>query len=119
MFLTHSIQLFYDALLAVAYPESCAICASSVEARRFGVVCETCWRKTRVFTGRERLCWKCGAFLDEEVLPIPLEDVRCGRCETQCFDVARAVGPYDGALLESVLQLKREPHVASNLEALL
>jgi len=119
MFLTHSIQLFYDALLAVAYPQSCAICGGSVEQRRFGVACELCWRKTRVFTGRERFCWKCGAFLDDEVLPISPEEVRCGRCETQCFDVAIAVGPYEGALRESVLQLKRQPHVAPELEALL
>jgi ComF family protein len=35
------------------------------------------------------------------------------------FNVARAVGPYEGALRESVLQLKQRPHVASQLEALL
>src|SRR6476659_6081128 len=115
MFLTH----FYDALLAVAYPQSCEICGGSVESRKFGVACEACWEKTRVFTGSERLCWKCGAFLDEEVLPISPEEVRCGRCETQGFDAARAVGPYKGALRECVLQLKRQPHVASQLEALL
>lgn len=116
MFLTH---LFYDALLAVAYPQSCAICGGSVESRKFGVACEVCWTRTRIFTGRERLCWKCGVFLDDEALPIPAEEVRCGRCETQCFDVARAVGPYKGALRESVLELKRQPHVAPQLEALL
>jgi len=119
MFLTHSIRLFYDALLAVAYPQSCAICGGSVESRKFGVACEACWKRTRIFTGRERLCWKCGAFLDEEVLPISPEEVRCGRCETQYLDGARAVGPYKGALRESVLQLKRQPHVAPYLEALL
>jgi ComF family protein len=116
MFLTH---LFYDALLAVAYPQSCAICGDSVESRKFGVACEVCWKRTRIFTGRERLCWKCGAFLDDEVLPISPEEVRCGRCETQCFNVARAVGSYKGALRESVLQLKRQPQLAPHLEALL
>jgi ComF family protein len=116
MFLTH---LFYDALLAVAYPQSCAICGDSVESRKFGVACEVCWKRTRIFTGRERLCWKCGAFLNDEVLPISPEEVRCGRCETQCFNVARAVGSYKGALRESVLQLKRQPQLAPHLEALL
>lgn len=116
MFLTH---LFYDALLAVAYPQRCAICGDSVEGRKFGVACEACWKRTRIFTGRERLCWKCGAFLNDEVLPISPEEVRCGRCETQCFNVARAVGSYKGALRESVLQLKRQPHLAPHLEALL
>ena len=116
MFLTH---LFYDALLAVAYPQRCAICGGSVESRKFGVACEACWKRTRIFTGRERLCWKCGAFLNDEVLPISPEEVRCGRCETQCFNVARAVGSYKGALRESVLQLKRQPQLAPHLEALL
>jgi ComF family protein len=35
------------------------------------------------------------------------------------FSVARAVGPYEGALRESVWQLKREPHIARQLEELL
>jgi ComF family protein len=35
------------------------------------------------------------------------------------FTAARTVGPYEGALRESVLQLKRQPHVAPHLEALL
>jgi len=37
----------------------------------------------------------------------------------QDFSAARAVGPYEDALRESVLQLKRQPHVAPQLEALL
>ena len=115
MFLTRAI----DGLLAVAYPQSCAICRASVEARKFGVVCEACWVATRVFKGTEALCWKCGVLLDFEALPVEREEVRCGRCETQSFDVARAVGPYKGALRESVLQLKRQPHVAPRLEMLL
>jgi ComF family protein len=115
MFLTQMV----DALLAVAYPQSCAICDASVERRKFGVVCETCWAATRVFKGTETLCWKCGVLLDFEVLPVAPDEVRCGRCESQSFDAARAVGPYKGALRESVLQLKREPHLAPLLERLL
>jgi predicted amidophosphoribosyltransferase len=57
--------------------------------------------------------------LDFEALALAADEVRCGRCETQCFDVARAVGPYQGALRESVLELKRQPHLAPQLEALL
>src|SRR5689334_24111593 len=105
MFLTHAI----DGLLALAYPQSCKICGASVERRKFGVVCETCWAATRVFKGTEMLCWKCGVLLDFEALPVAADEVRCGRCVTQCFDVARAVGPYKGALRESVLELKRQP----------
>jgi len=57
--------------------------------------------------------------LDFEALPVASEEVRCGSCEIQSFDVARAVGPYKGALRESVLQLKRQPHLAPQLEELL
>ena len=121
MILTNPIQLFGDALLAVAYPQSCAICGDSVERRRFGVACEACWMRTRVFNGTEILCWKCGLLhdLDELAASVSAEEMRCRRCEMQDFTVARSVGPYDGALRESVLQLKRQPHIAPQLEALL
>ena len=119
MLLMHAAQLLYDGFLAVAYPQSCASCGGSVERRKFGVVCEGCWEQTRLFCGSETLCWKCGALLDFEALQVSPTEVRCGRCDTQSFDVARAVGPYKGALRESVLQLKRQPHIAPQLEALL
>ena len=114
-------QLLCDALLAVAYPQSCAICGGSVESRKFGVACEACWARTRIFDGTEILCWKCGSLheLDELTVSISMKEVRCRRCEMLEFSVARAVGPYEGALRESVLQLKRQPHVAPRLETLL
>ena len=105
MFLTQVV----DALLAVAYPQSCAICGGSVERREFGVACEACWKSTRIVKGSETLCSKCGL----------LDEARCGRCELWEFTGARAVGPYKGALRESVLELKRRPHVSRHLEALL
>ena len=98
----------YDAVLTLAYPQSCVICSASVEERRFGVACEACWKGTRIFTDDEEICWKCGA-------PGP----RCGRCEEMQFTVARAVGSYDGALRESVLMLKRQPHVPRHVQRLL
>jgi len=121
MFLTHAIQLLCDALLAVAYPQRCAICDASVERRKFGVVCEACWDRTQVFDGTETLCWKCGLLHDVDELPVSIsaKEVRCRRCDVQDFSIARAVGPYKGALRESVLQLKRQPHIAPKLETLL
>ena len=118
MFLTHAVQLIGDVFLAVAYPQSCAICGGSVERRAFGVACEACWARTRVFDGTELMCWKCGLLHDLDELPaaVSAEEVRCRRCEMHDFTVARAVGPYEGALRESVLQLKRQPHIASQLE---
>jgi len=99
----------YDAALTLAYPQICVICGSSVEQRRFGVTCAECWKGTRIFAGDEEICGKCGA-------PGP---VRCGRCEEMAFTVARAVGMYEGALRESVLQLKRQPHVPHYVGSLL
>ena len=118
MFLTHATRLFYDALLTLSYPQSCAICGRSGEERRFGVACEKCWNATRILNGAETICWKCG-LLSEEVSPARLDEVRCRRCEAQSFTAARAVGPYEAALRVSVLELKRQPHISQHLETLL
>lgn len=99
----------YDAILTIVYPQICVICGQSVEQRRFGVACETCWSETRIFTDEERICLKCGA----------PEQERCGRCEELVFTAARAAGIYEGALRESVLLLKRKPYLPQQVESLL
>ena len=109
MNLTRAGELIYDAVLTLAYPQICVICGSSVEQRRFGVVCKACWKETRICTDEERICLKCG-MPDQE---------RCGRCEELAFTAARAVGMYEGALRESVLLLKRQPYVPQHVESLL
>ena len=112
MFLTQPVQLLGDALLALAYPQVCAMCGRSVEQRKFGVVCEMCWGATSIFTGRETLCWKCG-------VPALYEEVRCRRCDSHSFAAARAAGLYEGALRETALQLKRRPYLPEHVEELL
>ena len=119
MILTRAAQFFYDAMLTVAYPQVCTICFRSVERRRFGVVCEACWQETRIFDGGETMCWKCGLLSPGDAPEILPEVVSCRRCDPQSFTAARAVGPYEGALRESVLQLKRQPHISEHLEQLL
>src|ERR1044072_2494581 len=109
MNLTRAGELIYDAVLTLAYPQVCVICGRSVERRRFGVACETCWSQTRIFTDEEPICLKCGA-PDQE---------RCGRCEDLAFTAARATGIYEGALRESVLLLKRRPYLPQHVESLL
>jgi ComF family protein len=111
--------MIYDAFLTLAYPQVCAICGCSVEQRRLGVACEVCWKNTPVFTGEETICWKCGLEAQAEVSPGWRDNVRCRRCDSHSFTAARAVGPYEGALRESVLLLKREPNLSQHLEALL
>jgi ComF family protein len=44
-----------------------------------------------------------------------LRGIRCRGCDSQSFTAARAVGLYERGLRESVLSLKRQPHVASHL----
>lgn len=100
--------MFGDALLTLAYPQACAMCARSVEERQYGVACESCWKGTRIFADDEEICWKCGT-------PGPA----CGRCKPLTFTVARAVGLYQGALRESVLMLKRRPNVPPHVGSLL
>lgn len=118
--LTRQLDSICDAALALLYPMRCAACeAASVERRADAPACAACWEATRVFSGNEPMCWKCGALsfaaVDEEFRA----GVRCHRCNDDEFTAARAVGIYEGALRASVLSLKREPHVASRLASLL
>lgn len=105
----------YDSLLTLAYPQACEICQNSVENSSDGVACRLCWEKTRIFSGRETLCAKCGAFLQPKLSKF---ETFCHRCDEHFHDAARAVGIYEKALSASVLRLKREPVVAKRLEKL-
>jgi ComF family protein len=110
--------MIYDAILTLAYPQPCTICGYSVEQRKFGVVCEACWKATKIFTGAETICWKCGVPAVVEAISFTPDQVRCTHCDLQSFTAARAIGLYEGALRESVLLLKRQPHVSRHLETL-
>src|SRR5215510_5101793 len=119
MFLTQTTRTILDAFLAIAYPQACTLCGASVEQRAFGVACETCWRNTRILTNTDHGCWKCGVPSFATGLQENSESTRCGRCEALPFTAARACGVYEGALRESVLWLKRQPHVPQHLASLL
>ena len=109
----------YDAALALVYPQACAVCGQSVESRHDGVACVSCWQTTRVFKEEDTLCWKCGAFTEAAVTRERSQHIRCGRCDDDAFSGARACGFYEGALRASIIELKREPHVATRLAHLL
>src|ERR1041384_5368043 len=120
MLLTRQLDKLYDATLALLYPQACAACAvGHVERRADAPACATCWQATRIFTGAETCCWKCGALALGEVTAERRDGVRCRRCDAMAFTAARAVGMYEGALRASVLTLKREPHVGARLAQLL
>lgn len=115
MLITSAASLCYDSLLALMYPQSCAVCGGSVESRALGAACANCWRQTQIFSGAETLCWKCGQTSKGTVPEEKREEVRCHRCDLDAFTAARACGVYEGALRASVLALKREPYVCLKL----
>ena len=109
----------YEAALALVYPQACAVCGDSVESRHDGVVCGRCWQSTPLFHEATGLCWKCGALSQVSVKEDRRDSVRCGRCDDDMFDAARACGGYEGALRASILELKRAPDIARRLALLL
>ena len=109
----------YDATLAVLYPQACAICGHSVESRRDGVACSRCWDATTLFSESDPLCGKCGAISRATVAGDSRHNLRCGRCDEDAYDAARACGSYEGALRAAILELKRQPHVPRRIAYLL
>lgn len=98
-----------DALTSLLYPRSCGICKQSVENSDDGVACRDCWERTKIFSDRDILCSKCGAFLGEAKHPIK---TFCRRCDDHFYDSARAIGVYENALAAVVINLKDVPSVA-------
>jgi ComF family protein len=119
MWLTGKTSGLYDAVLALLYPQPCAACGRSVEARADGIACAACWAKARIFSEDDLICWKCGVLSPGRVAEEHRREVRCRRCDDEHFAAARACGGYEGALRASVLALKREPYVSRRLAQLL
>lgn len=117
--ITNLSSQIYNAALALIYPQPCAVCGHSVESRHDGAACARCWDATPLFHEAGALCWKCGALSQVRVGEARRESIRCGRCDDDAFTLARACGSYEGALRASILELKREPHVARRLALLL
>lgn len=105
----------FDSLLTLAYPQACQICQNSVENSHNGAACEDCWNETRIFSGKETICHKCGRFLSEAETDF---QTFCHQCDEHFYDAARAVGLYENGLRCSILHLKHEPVVAKRLQKL-
>lgn len=101
-----------DALITVAWPQTCHLCGRMVESFADGPVCAQCWTDPVIttFFFDKSVCSKCG-------LPLERASVRqsCGRCERFSFQAARSCGLYGGALKASVLFLKSHPHLCPRL----
>ncbi len=109
----------FDAALSLVYPQPCAVCGASVESRHDGVACDACWKATPLFAESDTLCWKCGTLSRAAVSADRRKEIRCRQCDDDAYTAARACGAYEGALRASILQLKREPHVARRLALLM
>jgi competence protein ComFC len=118
MFLTSKINLVYDSILSIVYPQPCAVCGSSVESRADGIACNDCWLETTVFSGFESICFKCGTPL-KQVSEAGNELRSCKRCDLDSFTAARSCGLYEKALRAIVLALKKEPHIPERLANIL
>ncbi|MFT3744760.1 MAG: double zinc ribbon domain-containing protein [Pyrinomonadaceae bacterium] len=105
-----------NSLASLIYPQECRVCFDTVDDVADGVACGDCWDKTRIFTGTEMLCEKCGALLGEKAAVVP---VRCHKCDDYHFDKAAAVGVYEKALAAAIIQLKNSAHIRSRLRSLI
>lgn len=102
-------------MLALVYPQACAVCGASVESRHDGVACGACWSRAKLFSDYDTLCWRCGAITQATVREDSRKSIRCGRCDADSFTAARACGLYEGALRAAVLALKRDAHIGKRL----
>jgi ComF family protein len=110
---------FRDASLAVLYPAECRVCGHQIEAWDDGVVCATCWEAAAAVWQTRALCVKCGSPLRALAAQLETTARACGKCRDFAFAFARAAGTYELAMLESILWLKRHPHLPPRLCTLL
>lgn len=118
MKLVDYLELLRDAGLALVYPRGCALCGAIIENANDGATCAGCWSKTRIFTGDETACDKCGRLFENQTVKVAAKTF-CRRCDQDFYDHARAIGVYDHALRVAVLELKEKPVVAPKLKNLI
>ena len=106
------LDALHNSLLSLIYPQNCRVCDSSVDNIADGVACIRCWKQTRLFTGDEMLCFRCGAFFNESGVKT---EIYCHKCDGHLYERARAAGIYEKALAVSAVQLKTQPQIPSNL----
>ena len=110
------IRTLSDSFLSILYPEECRVCGGEVESLSDGVACSNCWNATKIFTGDETLCGKCGAFSFDGRSQ---HATFCRKCDDQDFDLGIAIGLYEKALAATVVSLKKTPSVSKRTKTLL
>lgn len=109
---TQVLRAVADSLLSLALPQTCRVCNGLVEHHSDGVACEACWSSTKLFSGNEMLCHRCGAFFSDERAAVP---VYCRKCDDHRYDHAFSAGVYEKALSGSILALKEIPSISARL----
>jgi competence protein ComFC len=102
------IRTLSGSILSLIFPQECRVCGGEVEFLDDGVACETCWASTKIFTGNETLCEKCGAFL---FASSSSRSIACRKCADHDYDQALSLGSYEKALSAAIVELKRVPHL--------
>lgn len=107
------IDLILDPLVSLAFPARCLICGNSVERLADGQACSDCWLRTRIFTGRESGCSKCGL-----LLPTGRFDLTslCSTCVDHHYDRAVAAAEYHFAAKAAVISLKSSPNIPKRVK---
>jgi ComF family protein len=105
-----------DDLLAALLASPCSVCGRVVDQPTRGAACEPCWSSIRFIT--PPYCVSCGEPFPSTRPVVPAapqhfpapgpQGARCSRCLSQplVVDVARALGPYEGALRDLLHGLK-------------
>lgn len=104
-----------DSLFGLLYPQACHICNNISEIFDEGVACTACWGRTRIFSGSETLCDKCGDLLNDQAAGFARA---CHRCDGHFYDKACSAGVYENGLAASVLYLKQTPRLSKKARTL-
>jgi len=95
-------------LLSLLFPQQCKVCNSRDCDADTGICCGKCWSDSRIFTGNEMLCSKCGSYFNAEGGDI---EVSCHKCGDHAYDKAFAAGIYEKGLAANLLALKSQPFI--------
>lgn len=91
-----------------------------IERFALGASCASCWSETRILTGDEPSCSKCGRLLEGSSLSATDTALtRCGSCESHGYDRVFSIGIYEKALRSEILNLKREPFLGTHAATIL
>ncbi|RMF94367.1 MAG: ComF family protein [Nitrospinota bacterium] len=91
-----------EGILDTIFPRHCLLCTARIRERGDTLICEQCWKKIPLI--HAPYCPRCG-------LPFASPAALCASPEHQCascrhhpppFEVARAVGRYEGVLRELI-----------------